>query len=125
MGKLILYPKVQSKVIDFSKSKNVTVPNQSMSLQEIIRRFTRKESLPIEKEGTYEDRFGDLEKLSRQDITVRLERAGEIKRWRSRIQDQIDQAEAARKILEQEENEKRIQGEVEKRLKDKPDKPVS
>lgn len=30
-------------------------------------------------EGLYEDRFGDLEKLSRQDIVVQMERVEELK----------------------------------------------
>lgn len=56
-----------------------TVPSQSLSLREIIRRFVRHESLPVHKDGVYEDRMGDLEKLSNADITEQLERAEDIK----------------------------------------------
>lgn len=75
-----LYPKVPRKAIDFSKVKEQTLPSQSLSLREIIRRFVRHESLPVHKEGFYEDRMGDLEKLSNADITVQMERAEELKR---------------------------------------------
>lgn len=81
MGKLILYPKVEVKPESFKGRKTVTVPNQSMSLQTILKRFTRRESLPIEKEGFYDDRFGDVEKLQHEDITVRMERADNLKKW--------------------------------------------
>ncbi len=49
------------------------VPKQSMTVKEIFARFVRKESLPIEREGYYEDRFGDLEKLSKRDIVDQME----------------------------------------------------
>jgi len=81
MKKLKLYPSFKVKSMDFSKTKRMVVPNQSMTLQDIIRRFTRNESLPIEKRGVYEDRFGDLDKLSREDISVKAERAVQLKNW--------------------------------------------
>lgn len=52
----------------FKGVKKLTVPNQSMSLQEIIRRFTRNESLPIKQQGVYDTRFGDIEKIAKMDI---------------------------------------------------------
>lgn len=76
---LITYPVVIVKAQDYSHVKVKTVPDQSMSLQEIIRRFTRKESLPIEKEGTYETRFGDLEKIGNMDLTEQSEKIADIK----------------------------------------------
>lgn len=92
---IVLYPSVtRYKRKEIKWDKKITVPHQSMSLQEIIRRFTKKEALPLEKDGVYEDRFGDLEKLSREDITVRRERAQSLKEW----------ADASRKKYE--ENEK-------------------
>lgn len=74
-----LYPIVKVIGQDFSKEKSVTVPQQSMTLREIIKRFVRGESLPISKEGTYEERMGDLEKLARADITVQMERVDWLK----------------------------------------------
>lgn len=80
MSKLHLWPTVIVVGKDFTKSKVSTVPNQSLSLREIIKRFLRKESLPIEKEGFYADDLGDIEKIAREDITERHERAATLKR---------------------------------------------
>jgi len=79
MGTLTLYPKVIVKGQSFVGCKVITVPDQSLSLAEIIRRFTRKEALPIEKEGTYETRFGDLEKIRDSDLTEQAEHIEHIK----------------------------------------------
>lgn len=76
---LVLYPKVTVKVRDFSKVKKQVVPNQSMSLKEIVTRFIRRESLPVSKEGIYEERFGDLEKLTKADVTIKEDRIEELK----------------------------------------------
>lgn len=74
-----LYPPCRPTGLSFVGVKRMTVPNQSMSLREIIRRFIRRESLPLSKDGTYEERFEDLEKLSHQDITVRMDRVEDLK----------------------------------------------
>lgn len=74
-----LYPVVVVKAQSFKSVKKTVVPNQSMSLQEIVRRFVKREQLPVAREGLYEERFGDLEKLSKADITVQMERVEEIK----------------------------------------------
>lgn len=69
-----LYPKVAVKGQSFVGVKNHVVPNQSMTLKEIIKRFIKHESLPIIKEGTYSDAQDiDLEKFSQEDIVVRHE----------------------------------------------------
>lgn len=65
--------------MSFKDVKRTVVPNQSMSLREIVRRFVRRESLPLSQDGVYEERFGDLEKLAKADITVQFERVAEIK----------------------------------------------
>lgn len=75
MSKLRMYPKVAIVGLDLSAEPVVVVPNQSMSLREILRRFVRKESLPVSQEGIYEERMGDLEKMSKEDIVIRHERA--------------------------------------------------
>lgn len=79
MGKLHLYPEV--KIIrQSSKGRKLrTVPNQSLSLREIIRRFIRRESLPVHMEGVYEERFGDLEKMSKADIVEQMETVESLK----------------------------------------------
>jgi len=74
-----LYPSRPSKGQSFVGVKRCVVPNQSMTLQEILRRFVKREELPIARKGMYEERFGDLEKLSKADITVQMEEVERIK----------------------------------------------
>lgn len=88
MKKLALYPAVTVAKQDYSGVKEITVPKQSLTLRQIIERFTRKEALPIEKEGFYSDQYGDLEKLLKKDITVRHEY---VEKMRARL----DKIEAA------------------------------
>lgn len=65
--------------VSFAGVQRATVPNQSMSLREIIKRFVRREPLPLMREGIYEDRFGDLEKMKHDDIVVQMENVEELK----------------------------------------------
>lgn len=50
-----------------------TVPDQSMTLQEILDRFTRGEVLPIGKTVQYHESEDDLEKVSHLDLVDRAE----------------------------------------------------
>lgn len=75
-----LYPDRQIVGQDLSKEKSVVVPNQSMTLKEILRRFVRRESLPIERQGIYAEGFGDLEKIMHEDFTVQEERLNEVRK---------------------------------------------
>ena len=59
--------------------KAVTVPNQAMTLQDVLKRFVRREPVAIEKQGIYEERFGDLEKLSHADPVIQQEKVAEWK----------------------------------------------
>lgn len=80
MSKLALYPnarKVERE--DFKGQKINTIPSQSMTLKEIIRRFIRRESLPIERQGVYHEGLGDLEKMSKEDIHDQMERVESLK----------------------------------------------
>lgn len=53
---------------------------QSLSLKEIVRRFVRRESLPLSHEGTYNDLYDyDLEKLAKEDMTVQDEVLSELR----------------------------------------------
>lgn len=80
MRTLKLYPEVKvTPGRDWKTVKRCTVPNQSLSLREIVQRFVRRESLPISQVGLYEERFGDLEKLSKADIVERLDKVEELK----------------------------------------------
>lgn len=81
--RFILYPahSARRKGQDFTGVKKVTVPNQTLSLKDILQRFIRKESLPINHDGEYvEDHpLGDLEKFSRSDISVLHDTAQNVK----------------------------------------------
>lgn len=92
--KLILYPKFEAKGLDFSKEKIFTVPNQAMTIETIIKRFTRGERLPVQHEGNYSTKFGDLEKLKNMDITEKEERANELKNFVGREKEYIDRIKA-------------------------------
>lgn len=74
-----LYPKVVVKAQSFKGVPKIVVPNQSMSLQEILKRFIKRESLPVARQGVYEERFGDLEKLDKADITEKMDRIEQLK----------------------------------------------
>lgn len=102
--KVVLYPSRTEKGQSFKGVKRYAVPNQSMTLQEILRRFIRKESLPVAKEGVYEERFGDLEKLSKKDITEQFEVVEELKQV-SRKKKKFDEDEKARIAKEKADNE--------------------
>lgn len=113
-----LYNPRPVKAQSFAGAKRLTVPKQSLSLAEIVKRFVRREALPVGvKEGIYETRFGDLEKLSMMDIHDQLEHAAELKaqveafNQRSKAQAEKDAADA--KAAEALEVENRIKAAVE------------
>jgi len=87
---LRMYPLRPRQGQDLSKEPIVTVPNQAMTLQQIIDRFIRKESLPVGQEGVYGSELGeaqaigDLEKVGRQDFTVQDDMIRDV---RSRVKD--------------------------------------
>lgn len=87
-SRLQLYPLRPDAGRDFKGSKIHTVPMQSMTLREIIRRFVRKESLPINREGVYHDGFGDLEKMQHEDLTYTYERIAQMKEIQKKWRDQ-------------------------------------
>lgn len=67
------YPKVIVKGQSFYGVKKKVVPNQSMTLKDIIKRFIKHESLPVIKEGFFAETDGDvdLEKFVHEDPTVK------------------------------------------------------
>lgn len=84
MRNIQCYPKVNVavKLFEGRYAKRMTVPSQSLSLREILRRFVRREALPTSQDGVYEDRFGDLEKMTRLDIVEQME---QVEKWKSQI----------------------------------------
>lgn len=86
-----LYPNVVVKGQSFKGVKITVVPNQSMTLKEIIKRFIKHESLPIIKEGTYSDKQDlDLEKFIQEDIVVRHELVEDHKQKVKGMKDDLD-----------------------------------
>lgn len=93
-----LYPQVTVKGKSFVGVKKHVVPMQSMSLREILRRFVRKESLPISHEGTYNDSYDyDLEKLAKEDMTVQQEVLAEVKAKAAALDKEVKKQEAEKK----------------------------
>lgn len=80
MSKLVLYNPPPRVSQDCSGWSQHTVPNQSLSLREIIKRFVRREPLPMSKEGTYFEGDYDLEKLGSSDITEKHEVLEDLKK---------------------------------------------
>lgn len=93
----------------FKEVKKVVTPNQSMTLHQILERFRLKESLPVQHEGVYEERFGDLEKMGREDFTVRQEFA-------KTLASAIDSGMKAKRKAKEEEDKKVMEEEIAKRV---------
>lgn len=115
MKKALKHPNFILKGEDYSNSEVLVVPNQSMSLHEILLRFTRKERLPVSHEHIYGDEIAekgvpigdlDLEKESRQDIFDMHQRAesirDRIKLAREKQRKKLEEIEAAKKEKEKE-----------------------
>lgn len=111
-----------------AKWVNIVVPDQSLTLKDILERFTRGEAMPIARDeqfGGNEDLDDplnfDLEKLVKADMTERDEVAQKIKEMR--VQAEREEKERGRKEAEHKAKakaaaeEKRIADEVEKRTK--------
>lgn len=91
MKQLRLYPPVEITGQDFTKVKSHFLPNQSLTLKDIIKRFIRKESLPIGRDGVYNENLGDIEKMAREDITVQQERAAVWKARATSIKNKLEE----------------------------------
>lgn len=59
--------------------KKQVVPDQNMSLEEIISRFTRGEALAIGRETSFDDGDDDLEKVKQMDLVDREEYVNKLK----------------------------------------------
>lgn len=78
--------------IDYTKEVELTVPDDAMSLQEIIERFVRGEELAIGKDVSFHESEDDLEELNRMDM---VDKAAYIKRMKE-VQNQFEAQEAER-----------------------------
>lgn len=85
--------------ISFEGIESLVVPDQSLTLQEILERFTRKEELPIalDAEGGFDDdEFDnplnvDLEKMAMSDLTEKEAYVKELRKVRAEWQRQEDE----------------------------------
>jgi len=57
----------------------LVVPNQAMSLEEILERFTRGEPVAVGRETSYHESDDDLEKVSKMDLVERDEYIDKLK----------------------------------------------
>jgi hypothetical protein len=79
---------------DYSKESKLTVPNQAMSLQEILNRFVRNEPLAIGKDVNYHESDDDLEKLARLDP---VDKMAYIQKMQE-VQDKFQAQEESRRL---------------------------
>lgn len=103
MSKTIkLYPTYKRIGQDFSNVEKMTVPNQTLTLKEILRRYIKKEPLPSMKEGTFHESEYDLEKLSQADLTEQHEVIEELKQKVKRKKKVVDDYQEEQKKKEEE-----------------------
>lgn len=102
--------------------KKITVPDQSMSLKEILQRFVRGEPVPVGRDVQYHESEDDLEKIAHEDLVDQAEfheKQVETQKTYVREQKAREQKErdAVRARLEAEERDK-----LEKQARDRADK---
>lgn len=91
MRKVILYPAVPRVRRFFVGVKRCTLPNQCMSLAEMLRRYVRREPLPAAKDGVYVETDYDLEKLTKMDRVEQEEVLTEIKETVSKKRKRVEE----------------------------------
>lgn len=98
----------------------LVVPDQSLSLHEIIARFTRGEAVPVGHDVQFHESEDDLEKVAKKDLVDRAEFVDKLKRTQAEFKKQeARNAAKAKKKLEDEALEK-----ARKELQEKGLKPV-
>lgn len=101
-----LYPPVKVVGQSFVGTKVLTVPNQSLTLKDVIRKFVRREALPIMHEGTYsEGDHGDLEKFATLDFTEQEEIVEAQKKKVSRFKEQLEKRQKEKLEKHEKENQ--------------------
>lgn len=107
-------PETRYAGLSFKDCKVLTVPNDALTIRQIIARFVRNQSLPVQKEGVYMDVGEDIEKIRKADFTEReefLARHGEkVKSMKKKLDEKEafdkkaaeEKAEAARQAIVEE-----------------------
>lgn len=106
--------------VSYKGVKKIVQPNQSMSLEEILERFTRGEALPIGQQSAYDetDDIGvDLEKIAKADLVDKEEfhDSLELTKRKYAQQEKNKKAEAEKKAKA--DYDKKIADEVEAKIK--------
>lgn len=116
MSNMHLWPPASRKRVgqSFEGVKSVTVPSQSMSLKDILKRFVRREPVALEKQGVYEERFGDLEKLAHADPVIQQEQVAEWKEVTKRRVKAYKDAEADKVKKKKEAFDKAVKDQIER-----------
>lgn len=86
------------------EGEELVVPNQALSLRQILDRFTRQQALPIGKDGNYDEGEDDLEKLRHMDLVDKEEYIDRLKQ----TQIKYGKQEEARKRREYDEAQKKV-----------------
>lgn len=85
----------------------LVVPNQALTLRQILERFTRNQALPVGRETGYDEGEEDLEKVAHMDL---VDKAEHMEKWRKTQKAYEAQEKAKAKArseqLEKEEREK-------------------
>lgn len=76
-----------SQGVTFDEAK-IVIPNQSMSLEEILTRFTRGETLAVAQPVNYHESEDDLEKVSQMDLVDKEEYVEKLKQTQKAYKDQ-------------------------------------
>lgn len=92
---------------------DTVVPDQSMSLKEILTRFTRGEPVPVGHETSHAEMDVDLEKLAHADLVERAEYRSKLDEVKKRFETQ----EAKRKADEKAAADKAAKAAEEKRIR--------
>lgn len=96
-----------SKGADYSKEVDQVVPDQSMSLEEILRRFTRGEAVPAGHDVAFDDDSDiDMEKLATADLVDKAEMAQQMRDVQSKFDEQEKSRKAAEKKAKDEADKK-------------------
>lgn len=90
-----------------AEGPELVVPNQALSLREILERFTRNQALPVGREPRYDEGEDDLEKVAQMDLVDKAEFVDKLKQTQKDYEKQEKaKAAAQRKKLEAEERQK-------------------
>lgn len=91
-----------------TKGGKIVIPDQSMSLQTILERFTRNEALPIGRDGNYHESEDDLEKVANSDLVDKAEFVDKMKQTKKNYEKQERKRQEAVKKAAEEKIEQEI-----------------